>query len=320
MVKRSLILDANNILYRTFFAHINVASSDPEDLIGLCHHSALWAIRSYYNEYPADEIVIAFDSKSWRKLYTSDLDECVTYLKYKGQRRQGLTKKQEEEFRNLDAHINELYEILRDQTSLLVLKEHLLEADDLIAGYIQSNPETKHVLITSDKDYMQLLCKHDLTIIDPASGKPRSLKDWDNDPDLFLFEKCIRGDKSDNIISAYPRLRRTKILDAYKDDYVKQNIMNNSYKTLINLEDGEVKEITLNTGDVFEENKYLIDLDAQPEYIKNLINKTIDHAIANKSKFNYVKFLKFCKANKLANVIKNADSFVPMLAARNIRG
>ena len=38
------------------------------------------------------------------------------------------------------------------------------------------------------------------------------------------------------------------------------------------------------------------------------------------SKFNYVKFLKFCKANKLANVIKNADSFVPMLAARNIRG
>ncbi len=107
MPNRSLIIDANNILYRVFFAHIGDGNMSESELVNMCHHSALWTMRSYYNEYPADEIVVAFDSKSWRKLYTSDLSECVTYKKYKGHRRQNLTPKQEEQFSHLDVHINE---------------------------------------------------------------------------------------------------------------------------------------------------------------------------------------------------------------------
>lgn len=314
---RSLIIDANNILYRTFFARLN--DTDSDTLMGLCHHAALWSLRKYYNLYPADEIVLAFDSYSWRKLYTSDLSECITYQKYKGHRRKNLTPKQLELFAAFDSHVDELYEMLRAETSLLVLKEKYLEADDLIAGYIQQNPDTHHVLVSADKDYMQLLNDHKLVIIDPDSGKPRSLADWDNDAKKFLFEKCMRGDTSDNIISAYPFLRKKKLYDAYTDEFLKENIMNHTYKTLVNGEDGTPIEIELSTRDVYEENKYLIDLTQQPDYIKNQIGMGIDNATINKGKFNYIKFIKFCKKHRLENIINSIDSFVPMLAGKNTR-
>ena len=154
---KSLIIDANNLLYRAFFAQID----EKEDIaVAMCHHSALWLMLKYYKEYPSDEIVVAFDSYSWRKLYTKDLSKCVTYKKYKGHRRQNLTTSQQKKLEKFDKHVDEFYEILKTQTSVLVLREKYLEADDLIAGYIQANPDRKHILITSDKDYIQLLGKH----------------------------------------------------------------------------------------------------------------------------------------------------------------
>lgn len=317
MTHKSLIIDANNILHRTFFARLN--DTDADDVIGLCHHSALWTLQSYYREYPADEIVMAFDSHSWRKLYTKDLDQCVTHQKYKGQRRKNLTPKQQELFVKFDDHVNKFYEIIKNETSILTLKENYLEADDLIALYIQNNPDMKHTLITADKDYMQLLFKNDLTIIDPDSKKPRSLKDWNDDPDLFLFEKCIRGDTSDNIISAYPRLRRTKLLEAYSDDYKRENLMNHTFNVLINNADGTISEKEYLTRDVFEENEYLIDLTKQSEMIRTLGIESIKKSMINRGKFNYMNFLKFCKNNELKNILQNIDNFVPMLSAKNIR-
>lgn len=311
-VKRSLILDANNLLYRIFFAHIKESE---EILIGMCHHSALWTLQKYYKAYPADEVVVVFDSYSWRKAYTKDLSNCVTYKKYKGTRRQNLTASEQEKFDKFDEHVNEFAEMLQNETALLVLKKKYLEADDLVAAYIEQNPDMKHVLISSDKDFMQLMSDN-VTIIDPDSGKPRSLKDWDNDPNYFMFEKCFRGDNSDNVMSAYPRLRSTKIKQAYTDDYLLQNIMNNKFTVLVNKDDGSIVEESFVTKDVFEENDLLMNLKSQPEYIKKKMASAINEARESRGKFNYIKFMKFCNKNDLKNILQNVDQFVPMLAGK----
>lgn len=316
MLNRSLIVDANNLLYRTFFANIN---EKEHDIIGLAHHSALWTMNKYYKEYPADEFVMVFDSYSWRKLYTKDLTECVTHKKYKGHRRQNLTTSQEEKLKNFDAHINEFAEIMRTQTSILVLKEKYLEADDLIAGYIQSHPDTTHVLVSSDKDYMQLLEKNKLSLIDPDSGKPRSLKEWNDDPNLFMFEKCLRGDTSDNIISAYPRLRTKKIKEAYNDEYAREAIMNHEFPVLVNQDDGTIIEKKYITREVYEENQYLMSLEAQPENIRALMLSSITNARSMRAKFNYSAFLKFCGRHELNTIMEKIDNFVPMLAGKIVR-
>lgn len=313
--KRSLIIDANNLLYRTFFANVQEA----EDIIvGMCHHSALMTMQKYYREYPADEIVMAFDSKSWRKLYTQDLSECVTHKKYKGTRRQNLTQAQSDKLSKFDTHVQEFADMLKNETSILVLQRKYLEADDLIAAYIHNHPEMSHVLISSDKDYMQLLGCNNLSLIDPDSGKPRSLKDWDNDPEYFMFEKCFRGDTSDNVMSSYPRLRSKKIKEAYTDEFLKQNLMNHKFTVLVNEEDGTISEKEFLTSEVFEENDLLMNLKSQPEHIKKLMDEAVETAKATKGKFNYIKFMKFCAKHELKNILDRVDQFVPMLASKNL--
>lgn len=311
MKKRSLIIDANNILYRTFFAH---SKENLDVLVGMCHHSALWSMLGFYKEYPADEIVIAFDDKSWRKFYTENLDECVTDKKYKGERRKNLTESEKQKFAIFDEHVGAFYELLKNETSLLVLKRKYLEADDLIAGYIQNNPDMSHVLISADKDYLQLLGKNDLILIDPDSKKPRSLIDYNNDSDYYMFEKCFRGDKSDNIMSAYPRLRSTKIKEAYSDNYQRENLMEHTFSMLINDSEGNIVEKEYKTRDVFEENNFLMNLTSQPDYIRELINKEISESESNRGTFNYFKFIKFCGKHDLKNILGNIESFIPLLS------
>lgn len=313
-VKTSLIVDANNILYRTFFAQIDEA----EDIvIGMAHHSALWTLQKYWKQFPTDDIVMAFDQGSWRKDYTSDLSQCVTYKKYKGTRRQNLTAKQSAKLDKFDEHIEAFANMIETQTSLLTLRCQHLEADDVIAGYIQHNPDRKHIILSADKDYMQLLGKDNVTLIDPASGKPRSLvEEYNNDPNYFLFSKCIRGDASDNVISAYPRIRQTKIKEAYADEYVRQTVMQNVFKVIVNTDNGEIKEQEFRTSDIFEENDFLMNLSSQPDCIRDLIKNTLESAELNRGKFNYLKFLRFCTKYELTNIIDKVDSFVPMLAGK----
>lgn len=317
MYNRALILDINNLLYRTFFAY---SKESIEILVGMCHHGALWSMLSFYKQYPADEIVIAFDDYSWRKAYTTDNSDCITHLPYKGHRRKNLTESEKEKFQIFDEHVNSFYEMLRDETSLLVLRSKYLEADDLIARYVTNNPDMERIIISSDKDYLQLLTDDSITLIDPATKTARTLEKWDNDPEYFMFEKCFRGDTSDNVMSAYPRVRSTKIKAAYTDAYIRENLMEHTFTKIINLPDGAMEERTFLTRDVFEENKLLMDLSAQPDVIKELMDAEIARAEENRNKFNYFRFLKFCSKHQLENIIKNIDEFTPLLSNRQRRG
>lgn len=310
---KHLIIDASNILYRTFFAHIK-ESLDVN--VGLCHHMAISTINKYYQEYKPSEIVLAFDDTSWRKEYTKDLSTCVTDKKYKGTRRKDMSPSDRAKMEKFDSHIEEFINIFRDKTSIIVLYKKYLEADDLIAGYIQSHPNDSHILISSDKDFMQLLVRNDLKLIDPKDNKERTLKEYNNDPDYFLYEKCLRGDAGDNVMSAYPRLRTTKIEESYRDAVLRTNIMQNKFTTLVNDEDGTTREVEYTTQDVYDENVLLMDLSAQPDFIRRLMDKTIKEAKENRGTFNYIEFLRFLSKYELNNIKDRIDSYVPMLSSK----
>lgn len=316
-MKTYLILDASNILYRTFFAHIEQS----EDInIGMCHHSALMTMSKYYRKYKADEVVIAFDNYSWRKAYTKNLKNCLTYKRYKSNRRQNLTQKQEETFARFDAHVEEFMQIMKAKTGLIVLERKFLEADDLIAGFTQQFPDDKHIIISSDKDFIQLLSNPNVSVIDPKTDKARDLSEWNFDAGFFIFEKCFRGDTGDAVISSYPRLRRDKIEKAWEDELLKVNLMNHTYTIdVINPDTGTLEQRTYKTGELFEENKMLMDLTAQPEYVRELIVEAIDNAFKNRGKFSYFDFVKFCGKYNLQNIIKGLDNLTPLLSGKGSR-
>jgi len=314
-MKTNLIIDGNNLLYRTF--HANNKGGDPDDVvIGLCIHSALMTMNKLFRTFTPDDVIVVFDTTSWRKEYTKDLSLCVTNKKYKGYRRANQTPQQEQLFKMLDDHIDEFADMLKDRTSVLVLRRELLEGDDLMAAYVQMNRDDENIVVSGDKDMMQLLRYSGVRVINPADGKPRSLDDWGGNGDLFMFEKCIRGEPkaNDNIQSSYPRLLRTKIMKVLEDPFLCENIMNHTFSQLEELPDGSYGDVTYTTRDLFQENKILMDLREQPDVVKILMVKTVIAARESRGKYDHIKFLQFCTREELSNIINKVEEFVPMLS------
>lgn len=314
-MKTNLIIDGNNILYRTF--HANNKSGDPDNVvIGLCIHSALITMNKLFRTFAPDDLIVVFDTTSWRKEYTKDLSLCVTNKKYKGYRRIDQTPDQTRLFEMLDEHIDDFADMLDDRTSVLVLRRELLEGDDLMAAYVQMNRDDENIVVSGDKDMMQLLRYPGVKVINPADGEPRSLDDWGGNADLFMFEKCIRGEakKNDNIQSSFPRLLRTKIMKVLDDPFLHENIMNHTFSQPEELPDGSYGDVTYTTRDLFQENEILMDLRKQPDVIKRLMVKTVIAARESRGKYNHIKFLQFCTRQELDKILSRVEELVPMLS------
>ncbi len=295
----------SNLLYRTFFAH---HTEDDITIAGLASHSALTTLNKYFREQKPNKVVAAFDRTSWRKDYTAS-DECISKKPYKGNRRQSMTPAQQIKYEQFVSHLNDFETLITEHSSIIALAGATLEADDLMAGFVQVatlDPTNEVVIISGDKDMIQLLRFENVRVIDPATGKDRSLEEWNNDADYFMFLKCIRGDIGDNVGSAFPKVRETRIEKAYKDPYERANLMNETWNGI----DGK----TFVVKELFKENQLLMDLAAQPDDIQKLIVKTVVNKMKTPGKFSYFHFMKFLGKYELKKVAEQADNFVPLLS------
>lgn len=314
---KTIIVDGNNLLHRTF--HANNKAGDPEDvIISMCILTAMYKLNGYYNTYEPDEVVITFDAWSWRKDFTKDLSKCVTNKPYKGHRRTDKTAREMRMFAALDEHIQEFADMLKEKSSIIVLQRDKLEGDDLMAAWVQMHREDENIVISGDKDMMQLLRYEGVTVIDPATNKPRSLEDFNNDADLFVFEKCFRGEAktNDNIQSAYPRILRTKIAKAHNDEYLRTEVMAHTFTQLEEMPDGSHEEVEYRTLDLMEENMILMSLRHQPDYVKVLMVKEVEYGKANRGRYNHLKFIKYCTVNDLHPIVAKVEDFIKFLAVK----
>jgi len=216
-----------------------------------------------------------------------------------------------------------------------VLQHPELEADDLIAGWIQSHPSDDHVIISSDTDFYQLLAdnvkqyngiadelhtldgildKNGKLVIDKKTKQPKKIPD----PSWILFEKCMRGDPSDNIFSAYPGVRtkgsknKVGLMEAYEDRDRKGFNWNNLMLQRWVDHNGMEHRVL----DDYSRNVVLVDLTAQPSEIKAKITETISTGATKKSRpMVGAQFLKFCGKYDLVKMADMADSYVRFLEA-----
>lgn len=302
-MKRILTVDISNVLYRTFFANKN---EDDATIAGLAQHRALTTLNKYYKQFQPTHLILAFDRPNWRKTYTKS-EACLTWKPYKGHRRKDMTPAQKEKYKLFLEHLDDFESMMREHTAVVCLAADGLEADDLMAGIAQRFGDTDEViLVSADKDLIQLLRHPNITLLSPDTGKNRTLDEWNGDADYFIFEKCFRGDAGDNVQSAYPRLRSTKIQKAYNDPYFCVNLMNEKW---INENGDEVL-----VKDMFEENKLLMDLTEQPPSIRQKIDETINDGLANPGSYSHFHFLKFCGKYELKRISEQAELFVRMLS------
>lgn len=304
-MKKLLCVDMSNLLYRTFYAH---KGEDDITLAGLAHHMALTTLNKYFKAFKPHKLVLCFDRPNWRKEYTQS-DDCVSKKLYKGNRRKKMTQKEKEKYQTFLNHLAEFEDMMKEHSSSVVLAADKLEADDLISGVVQVaslDHDTEIIIVSGDKDLIQLLGYKNVKLINPATGKERDLKEWNNDAEFFLFEKCIRGDLGDNVQSAFPRCRKNKIVAAFNDDLNRANLMHETWTH----PDG--REMIVR--DLFKENQLLMDLRCQPAKIQKLIIKTVIDGMSNPGRFSYFQFVRFCGKYDLKKITEHAELFTSMLS------
>jgi 5'-3' exonuclease len=224
---------------------------------------------------------------------------------------------------------------MTDKTNCTVIRHPQLEADDLIAGWVQAHPNDNHVIISTDGDFAQLIapnCKQyngvsNTTIthegyftdkgdrvIDKKTKEPKPAPL----PDFMLFEKCMRGDTSDNVFSAYPGVRKkgTKnkvgLIEAYEDKTTKGYNWNNMMLQRWTDHNGEEHRVL----DDYNRNVVLCDLSAQPADIRDIINNTIAEVEPKDITQVGMRLMKFCAKWDMQRVADQAQYFAPPLQAR----
>lgn len=294
-----LVIDGTNLLHRVFFA--NWKTQEESITSGLALHSAFVTFNKYYQKYQPTNMFVCFDRSNWRKEYTKS-EKAITTAIYKGNRYTDLTPSETLRIQEFHKHIEDFETILRENTSIKVLSADKLEADDLVAGMTQQFPNDRIIIISTDKDFIQLLRTPNIMLIDPDSGKPRECED----PDWFIFEKCFRGDRGDNVRSAYPRVRSTRLEKAYTDEFERLTIMNETWVDPLGN--------TVKVGDLFQENKLLMDLTCQPSEIRQLITDTINNELGRNNPFSYFHFRKFCSRHDLKKISERCSDYAKMLS------
>lgn len=299
-----LLFDISNLLYRTFFVN---REGDDQLLAGIAAHSALMTLNKYFKRVKPDKVVMAFDRKSWRKDYTAS-SLCISKKPYKGTRRQDMTPAQQLKYKLFMQHMKEFEQLIIENTTVITLVEDHLEADDLIAGFCQKMDGTdSHVtIISTDSDLLQLLKHENVSIISPDSDKEQKLDDFDNDPAYYIFTKCLRGDRTDNVQSAFPRVRSTRIRKAFDDAFERVQLMKETWK-----DENDVEYIV---EDLFEENEMLINLEKQPDTIRRKIENTVNQSLDKDREFSLFHILKFCGKYKLIKVKEQIDQYIPLLS------
>jgi len=230
---------------------------------------------------------------------------------------------------------DDMITFLDEKTNVTLLQNSEAEADDMIAVFIEAHPNDHHIIVSSDSDYFQLISDN-VTMYDGVQNriitKDGFFKDDKNmtpikekktgevkeapDPKWLLFEKCIRGDTSDNIFSAYPGCRKkgTKnkvgMLEAYADKDSGGFSWNNFMLQRWTDHNGEEHTVR----DDFERNVQLIDLTAQPLELKIKFVETIaENSVPKTNTGVGMNFLKFCGIHDLQNLAKSPDELASIL-------
>lgn len=305
-----MVIDTANLLFRVAAMNKGKTFGTAEEQAGLALHVSFQSIFKYYKKFQPDQIAFTFEGqKNWRKTYTKS-SEAVSGNQYKANRVKDASM--EPYFELMDS----FREVMTLHTSAIILRNEVCEGDDMFAGYVQANANGVDTIIgvSGDRDFVQLYKCPGFKLINPDTGKERNQpgdKEYYEDIDYFLFKKCVRGDMGDYVFSAFPRVREDKIKKAYEDELYRAEFMRNTWD--IKGDDGQVIKTNV-VGELFEENKLLMDLFSQPANIRETMFEAVREAEENIGTYSNFHFLRFLGQHKLNAIAEHIDQFTDMLS------
>lgn len=329
--KTTIIVDFSNMFHR--MKHQTMKGASESERVGMVMHQMFTGIRSAWKKFDADCCILALEGKSWRK---------KVYPAYKMNRIARKLKRKPSEIEAdevFEQAANDLIEYFSKDTNIPAIKSPNAEADDIIATFIFDRPDEQHIIVSCDSDFHQLIADnvmmydpmqgHIITIngvfndrMQPVIDKTTKKQKTIGDPEYILFKKCIRGDSSDNISSAYPKIRekgsknKVGIVQCFEDRKSKGFEWNT-----VMLHEWEDHMGNRNkVKDLYERNRLLIDLREIPDIIVEEVRQSIVESCQKKVSTSEVgfKFMKFCAKYELVNLSQHPGPYTEFLGKRYV--
>ena len=184
-----IIMDLSQVMISNLMIQLgNHTNADIEE--DLLRHMVLNSVRAYNVKFKNEfgEMIIACDAgNNWRR-------QIFPY--YKANRRKN-REKSEINWTSVFETLNKVRDELKDYFPYRVIRVDGAEADDIIGTLAQTygNTSEKILILSGDKDFVQLQAYMNVQQFDPVQKKWRKT----NDVDKFIKEHIIRGDAGDGV-------------------------------------------------------------------------------------------------------------------------
>ena len=272
-----ILVDFNQIAIGSVMVSLHRGAELSEELV---RHIILNQLRYYRSKFHEKygELVICCDSKHyWRRDF---------FPNYKVNR-----KKEREATGNDWDNIFECIHKVRDELDknfpYKVVISYGAEADDIIATLTFDNTTEKHLILSSDKDFVQLH-RYDVEQFSPVTKKFVKNRDTVEE---YLYEHIMKGDRSDgvpNILSPDDTFVTDK-----RQKPIRKNAINDIVEALNRFPPDKVYHLAKCSKDTWirnwQRNETLINLRKIPDEISMDIRKQFKEAnVADRSNlFNY---------------------------------
>ena len=279
-----ILIDMNQIALASLMMNTKMNNNKTIDET-MVRHMILNSIRMYRKEYQNEfgEVVLTWDSKhSWRRDY---------YPEYKASRRKG--REGDKDFwNNVFNVLNTIRSEIKENFPYKYLEVYGAEADDIIGFLCEENRDEKIMIISGDKDFIQLQKYHNVKQWSPITKK------YINgfDPTIYLKEHILKGDTSDGVPNVLSP-------DHTFTDGLRQRPLGKKKIQNLLLFDGDNwnDEVKRN----YQRNSTLIDLSKTPQDIKDQIKTEYENAPHG----DRSKLLNYFIKNKLKSLTENIGEF-----------
>ena len=251
----------------------------------MVRHMILNSIRMYRMEHHDEygEVVLTWDSKhSWRRDY---------FPEYKASRRKG-REESDLDWDDIFGTLNKIRNEIKENFPYKYLEVFGAEADDIIGFLCEENRDEKIMIISGDKDFIQLQ-----KFPNVKQWSPITKKDVNGfNPTTYLKEHILKGDTSDGVPNVLSP-------DNTFVDGLRQRPL--SRKKIQSWLLGGGSDWNDEVKRNFQRNSTLIDLSRTPEELKNQIRLEYNNAPHG----DRSNLLNYFMQNKLKELTENIGEF-----------
>ena len=278
-----IVIDMNQISLASLMMHLHMNKGVMEE--DMVRHMILNSVRMYRTMFNEDygEVVLAYDSRSyWRRDF---------FPQYKMNRRKN-RENDSNDWDTIFGVLNSIKEEIREFLPYKVVEVYGAEADDVIAVLCKHYQNEKIMIVSGDKDFIQLQKYENVKQYSPITKKHVD----GIDPNIYIKEHVLKGDKSDGV----PNVLSPD--HTFTDDLRQRPLTSKKMNSILALDIDELDdEVKRN----YQRNDKLINLDNVPEELES----DILNSFASASYGDRRHLLNYFIEKRLTSLTENIGEF-----------